>query len=109
MRFDDNGGASPNYEPNSFGGPAEDKRYVERPKQVSGTIRSGAGLAFSVSSKFPFLECREILLCQLQSAVVIAMIAVNVMQMTGNQVVHVIAVGNYLVSMVVQSSCTATD
>ena len=38
MRFDDNGGASPNYEPNSFGGPAEDKRYVERPKQVSGTV-----------------------------------------------------------------------
>jgi catalase len=38
MRFDDNGGASPNYEPNSFGGPAEDKRYVERPKQVSGAV-----------------------------------------------------------------------
>jgi catalase len=38
MRFDDNGGASPNYEPNSFGGPAEDKRYVERPKHVSGTV-----------------------------------------------------------------------
>jgi catalase len=38
MRFDDNGGASPNYEPNSFGGPAEDMRYVERPKQVSGTV-----------------------------------------------------------------------
>jgi hypothetical protein len=57
-----------------------------------------AGLAFSVSSRFPFLECRGILLCQLQRAVVIAVIAVNVMQMTGNQVVHVIAVGNYLVS-----------
>jgi catalase len=38
MRFDDNGGASPNYEPNSFGGPVEDKRYVERPKEVSGTV-----------------------------------------------------------------------
>ncbi|HEY4051392.1 MAG TPA: catalase [Acidobacteriaceae bacterium] len=38
MRFDDNGGASPNYEPNSFGGPAEDKRYLERPKEVSGTV-----------------------------------------------------------------------
>jgi catalase len=38
MRFDDNGGASPNYEPNSLGGPAEDKRYVERPKQVNGTV-----------------------------------------------------------------------
>jgi catalase len=31
MRFDDNGGIGPNYEPNSFGGPTEDKRYVERP------------------------------------------------------------------------------
>jgi hypothetical protein len=29
---------------------------------------------------------------------IIAVIAVNVVQMTGNQVVHVIAVGNYLVS-----------
>ena len=57
-----------------------------------------AGRAFSVFSRLPFLECREILLCQLQSAVVIAAIAVNVMQMTSNQVVHVIAVGNYLVS-----------
>jgi catalase len=38
MRFDDNGGATPNYEPNSFGGPAEDKRYVERPKQVNGAV-----------------------------------------------------------------------
>jgi catalase len=37
-RFDDNGGASPNYEPNSFGGPVEDKRYVERPRPVTGTI-----------------------------------------------------------------------
>jgi catalase len=38
MRFDDNGGASPNYEPNSFGGPSEDKRYLERPREVSGTV-----------------------------------------------------------------------
>src|ERR1700738_848825 len=30
MAFD-NGGASPNYEPNSFGGPAADARYTERP------------------------------------------------------------------------------
>ena len=29
MRFDDNGGASPNYEPNSFGGPTQDPRYME--------------------------------------------------------------------------------
>jgi catalase len=27
-----------NYEPNSFGGPTQDKKYVERPKEVSGTI-----------------------------------------------------------------------
>jgi hypothetical protein len=35
---------------------------------------------------------------QLQSAVIIAVIAVHVVQMTGNQVVYVIAVGNCLVS-----------
>jgi catalase len=38
MRFDGNGGKSPNYEPNSFGGPVEDAKYTERPKQVSGTV-----------------------------------------------------------------------
>ena len=27
MRFDGNGGASPNYEPNSFGGPNQDPAY----------------------------------------------------------------------------------
>ena len=37
-RFDDNGGASPNYEPNSFGGPTQDAAYVERPKMISGTV-----------------------------------------------------------------------
>ena len=37
-RFDDNGGASPNYEPNSFGGPTENPAYVERPKMVAGTV-----------------------------------------------------------------------
>jgi catalase len=37
-RFDDNGGASPNYEPNSFGGPTQDPAYRERPKMVSGTV-----------------------------------------------------------------------
>jgi catalase len=31
MQFTDNGGASPNYEPNSFGGPTQDTRYKERP------------------------------------------------------------------------------
>ncbi len=36
MRFDDNGGGSVNYEPNSFGGPAEDPAYKEPPLPVSG-------------------------------------------------------------------------
>jgi catalase len=38
MRFDGNGGPSVNYEPNSFGGPTQDKHYVERPTPVSGTV-----------------------------------------------------------------------
>jgi catalase len=38
MRFDGNSGALPNYEPNSFNGPAEDALYRERPRPVSGTI-----------------------------------------------------------------------
>jgi catalase len=38
MRFDGNGGAEANYEPNSFGGPTQDPKYVERPKMVSGTV-----------------------------------------------------------------------
>ena len=38
MRFDENGGAAVNYEPNSFGGPTQDKSYQERPKMVSGTV-----------------------------------------------------------------------
>jgi catalase len=38
MRFDGNGGATPNYEPNSFGGPTQDAAYIERPKMVSGTV-----------------------------------------------------------------------
>ncbi|HXJ02892.1 MAG TPA: catalase [Micropepsaceae bacterium] len=36
MRFDDNGKGSVNYEPNSFGGPVEDKRYKEPPLKISG-------------------------------------------------------------------------
>ena len=36
MRFDDNAGGSVNYEPNSFGGPIEDRRFVEPPLGVSG-------------------------------------------------------------------------
>jgi catalase len=38
MRFDGNQGAKPNYEPNSFGGPTQDKKFVERPTPVSGTV-----------------------------------------------------------------------
>lgn len=36
MRFDGNGGASVNYEPNSFGGPAQDESYAEPPLRISG-------------------------------------------------------------------------
>jgi catalase len=36
MRFDDNGGPSPNYEPNSFGGPKEDLAFKEPPLKISG-------------------------------------------------------------------------
>jgi len=38
IRFDGNGGAAVNYEPNSFGGPTQDRSYVERPRAVSGTV-----------------------------------------------------------------------
>jgi catalase len=38
MRFDGNGGSAVNYEPNSFGGPTQDRSYVERPRAVSGTV-----------------------------------------------------------------------
>jgi catalase len=36
MRFDGNGGASVNYEPNSFGGPVQDEQYQEPPLKISG-------------------------------------------------------------------------
>jgi catalase len=36
MRFDDNGGSSVNYEPNSFGGPSQAPEYNEPPFEVSG-------------------------------------------------------------------------
>ena len=36
MRFDENGGGSVNYEPNSFGGPVEDRRFKEPPLRISG-------------------------------------------------------------------------
>lgn len=36
MRFDGNGGGSPNYEPNSFGGPKANPAYKEPPLKISG-------------------------------------------------------------------------
>jgi len=36
MRFDENEGAAPNYEPNSFGGPVENPAYREPPLKISG-------------------------------------------------------------------------
>jgi catalase len=36
MRFDENGGRTVNYEPNSFGGPVEDPRFKEPPLRISG-------------------------------------------------------------------------
>jgi catalase len=36
MRCDDNGGDSPNYEPNSFAGPREDPAFREPPLKISG-------------------------------------------------------------------------
>lgn len=36
MRFDDNGGASPVYEPNSFGGPVQQPQFQEPPLRISG-------------------------------------------------------------------------
>jgi catalase len=37
MRFDGNYGDLPNYEPNSFGGPKEDPKYIERPYLTTAT------------------------------------------------------------------------
>jgi catalase len=36
MRFDDNGGPDPNYEPNTMGGPVADPAYAEPPLKISG-------------------------------------------------------------------------
>lgn len=36
MRFDGNYGGAVNYEPNSMGGPVEDKKYLEPPLKISG-------------------------------------------------------------------------
>jgi len=38
MRFDGNSGSAPNYEPNSFHGPAEDPAYRERARTISGSV-----------------------------------------------------------------------
>ena len=38
MRFDGNFGSAPNYEPNSFNGPVEDRQYLERPQAIAGTV-----------------------------------------------------------------------
>jgi len=38
MRFDENGGPGPNYEPNSFGGPVEEHRFIERRYSTSGEV-----------------------------------------------------------------------
>jgi catalase len=38
MRFDGNDGANPNYEPNSFNGPAENPLYRERPRTITGAV-----------------------------------------------------------------------
>ncbi|HMJ62487.1 MAG TPA: catalase [Bryobacteraceae bacterium] len=38
MRFDANGGPGPSYEPNSFGGPVEEHRFVERRYSTSGEV-----------------------------------------------------------------------
>ena len=38
LRFDENGGEAPNYEPNSFSRPAEDPRYRELPYKVDGEV-----------------------------------------------------------------------
>src|SRR5579859_3778045 len=38
MRFDGNCGPAPNYEPNSFYGPAEDQAYRERPRTIQGSV-----------------------------------------------------------------------
>ena len=36
MRFDGNGGARPNYQPNSFGGPRDDRGFAEPPLAIDG-------------------------------------------------------------------------
>jgi len=38
MAYGDNGGNSPNYEPNSFGGPKEDPRFKERPTTYDSAV-----------------------------------------------------------------------
>jgi catalase len=40
MRFDDNGGGSKNYEPNSYGGPAQSNEPLDAPLEVHGLTGS---------------------------------------------------------------------
>ena len=40
MRFDENGGDTPNYEPNSFGGPKENPKFLERPYRTTATTEA---------------------------------------------------------------------
>ncbi len=61
MRFDGNGGGAVNYEPNSFGGPTQEKKFVELPKEVSGTVarhdhRSDADYYTQPGNLFRLLE-----------------------------------------------------
>lgn len=39
MQVSKNGGGSVNYEPNSFGGPVEDKSYAWSPSKISGFVQ----------------------------------------------------------------------
>jgi catalase len=62
MRADENGGDSPNYEPNSFGGPIEDPRYRELPyntryRATSTGITTGKGMTITNSPATSSASC----------------------------------------------------
>ncbi|MGH7749215.1 MAG: catalase, partial [Candidatus Dormibacteria bacterium] len=46
MRFDDNGGSAPNYEPNSLGGPTERREFLEPAYTLAGTTSRYAQTSF---------------------------------------------------------------
>ena len=52
MRVDGNGGSGVNYEPNSFGGPAEDASVKEPPLALAGARANAALIAGSVESNW---------------------------------------------------------